>query len=528
MIKRIWLSLFLLVMTVLPTLGVQASYQPRALSSSASAQTLLPDTPSSGPSVQPAAATTYGMTQTCHFGLAMLDPWTSFDLSTVGFGNYVDWGTQRKVNVPANIDYIRVLYVGDNNFLNDLASLPGMLAKNRGAVWIIGNEPDSQVIYQDHISAEVYGERFYDLATLIRQDDPTATIAFGPVIQPTAVRMYYLTKALARMAQLAGGVAQAHALFDVYTIHGFILNEASLYDANGKTVSWGAGLPVGYDPATWPAPDLIHPEWGETWKTYDINIFKQRLINFRQWMKDNGDQDKPLWITEFGVLFPPMGNPYLYVSDPDTANYMAQTFDLMLGYKDPALGFPVDNNRLVQKWTWFSLHHRRTVFGGTLYDPANTYSTVVGDRFAQYNPPLAAVPVTNPAVYVVLNGLTVIPISRSSIPGRMNYQVSLRISNHVSSDRSTGITTNLYEGSTLIGSVNAQIPRCSGTAVAEYLLKDMLPGQAHTFSASIALQPGNGTDSNSAANSQVSFAPITLPDATTFPGPNTFFPMIRR
>jgi hypothetical protein len=62
--------------------------------------------------------------------------------------------------------------------------------------------------------------------------------------------------------------------------------------------------------------------------------------------------------------------------------------------------------------------------------------------------------------------------------------------------------------------------------VAEYLLKDMLPGQAHTFSASIALQPGNGTDSNSTANSQLSFAPIILPVPTAYPAPTTFFPII--
>jgi hypothetical protein len=394
----------------------------------------------------------------------------------------VDWGANRNPSIPANVDYFRVLYVNNTSFLTNLARLPGLLAKNPGAVWIIGNEPDSEVTYQDHITAEIYGERFYDLATMIRQDDPTATIAFGPVIQPTPIRMYYLTKALNRVAQLAGGVAQAHALIDVYTIHGFILNEAQLYDANGKSLSLGAGLPVGYDPATWPAPELIHPEWGETWKIFDINIFKSRLIGFRQWMKDQGDQNKPLWITEFGVLFPPMGNPYLYVSDPDTANYMAQTYDLMLGYKDPTLGYPADDNCLVQKWTWFSLNDRRTVFGGTLYDPANNHSTVVGDRFAQYDPPLSAVPVTNPTVYVVPNNLTATPISNSTLPGRVNYKVSLRIGNQVSSDRRTGVMANLYEGSTLIGSVSTEIPRCSGNVQVEYLMRDMLPGQPpHVF-----------------------------------------------
>jgi hypothetical protein len=418
--------------------------------------------------------------------------------------------------------------VNDKSFLQDLASLPAMLAKNPGAFWIIGNEPDSEVIYQDHISAEVYGERFYDLASLIRRLDPAAKIGFGPVIQPTPIRMHYLSLALNRMAQLAGGAQQAHALFDVYTIHGYILNEAQLYDSTGKAISWGAGLPVGYNPATWPAPMQIHPELGETWKVFDINTFKDRLISFRQWMKDQGDQNKPLYLTEFGVLFPPEGNPFLYVSDPDTANFMAQTYDLMLGYKDPSLGYPADDNRLVQKWTWFSLNNRRTAFGGTLYDPTTNNITAVGDRFAQYDPPLSAVPVTNPTVYVVPNSLSATPVSSSNIPGLVNYKVSLRISNAISSDRRTGITVNLYEGSTLIGSVSTEIPRCSGQAQADYLMQDLRPGQAYTFTAHIALQPGNGTDNNSAANNLVSFPPLTMPNLTTNAAQTTFFPIILR
>ena len=529
MTKRIWLSLFLLVMLALPELGANASYPSPVANQSSSVNTQLPSSPVSNQESQSPSTVTASLAQTCHFGLAMISPTTSYDLARIGFGNYVDWSHVRSSNVPSNIDYFRVLYVGTSaQFLADLASLPGWLSQNPGSVWIIGNEPDSEVTYQDHIAPEIYGERFYSIATLIRKDDPTAIIGFGSVIEPTPIRMYYLTLALNRMAQLAGGVAQAHALFDVYTIHAFILNEAELYNSAGKAISWGAGLPVGYNSATWPAPELIHPELGETWKIYDISIFKQRLIDFRQWMKNQGDQNKPLWITEFGVLFPPMGNPYLYVSDTDAANFMAQTYDLMLGYKDPALGYPGDDNRLVQKWTWFSLNDLRTHFGGTLVDPLTSLSTQVGNEFASYNPPLSAVPVTNPSVYVIPNGLTATPISRSSVPGRVNYRISLRISNHVSSDRQTGINVNLYQGSTQIGSLSVNIPRCSGTAQADYLLRDQLPGQVLTFAANITLQPGNGTDSNATTNSLVSFAPITLPAAASFPSPTTFFPIIRK
>ncbi len=522
MIKRITLSLLLLVLIALPNLATEASYQSAGSGNSNPARTAPSDGRAYIPFIQNSPTVTNNSLSACHFGLALLTPWTSFDVSTLGIGNYVDWGSTRNPSIPANIDYNRVLYVGDSSFLPTLARLPALLASNPGSVWIIGNEPDSEVTYQDHIAPEIYGERFYDLATLIRKDDPTAKIAFGPVIEPTPVRIYYLTQALNRVAQLAGGMAQAHALIDVYTIHGFILNEAHLYDSTGKAISWGAGLPVGYDPATWPAPELIHPELGETWKIYDLNTFTSRLINFRQWMKDQGEQNKPLWITEFGVLFPPEGNPYLYVSDAVTANFMAQAFDFMLGHKDPQLGYAADDNRLVQRWTWFSLNGRRNAAGGSLFDPTNNASTVVGDRYAQYDPSLSAVPVTNPTVYVLPNSLAAAPVSISNLPGRVNYIVSVKVGNQVSSDRRTGVMFNLYEGSTLIGSVSTEIPRCGGNVKVGFLMKDLLPGQSHTFSAHIALLPGNGVDNNNAANNQISFPPITMPNLV----PRAFIPLV--
>ncbi len=330
---------------------------------------------------------------TCHFGIAVLTPFTGYDLSTLGVGNYLDWSNIRNSSVPANINYYRILYL-NRKYPHDFAWLklviPGILLKNPGATWILGNEPDSEVTYQDHLSAPDYGQRYYEIATLIRRLDPKAKLGFGPIIQPTPVRIYYLTLAINKLAELAGGATQAHALIDVYTIHGYIINEAELYGPDGKTISWGPGLPIGYDPATWPAPESIHTELGETYKTHDINIFKTRVINFRQWMADQGEQNKPLWITEFGSLFPSRGNPYFYASDQETASFMAQTFDFMLGTKDPQLGFAADDNRLVQKWVWFSMNHPLTSYGGALFDPSNHQITPVGQQFIQYNPPLDA------------------------------------------------------------------------------------------------------------------------------------------
>lgn len=38
-------------------------------------------------------------------------------------------------------------------------------------------------------------------------------------------------------------------------------------------------------------------------------VFDEQIRDMRQWMKDHGQQDKPLLLTEFSVLYP-------YIQDP--------------------------------------------------------------------------------------------------------------------------------------------------------------------------------------------------------------------
>ncbi len=522
--KHVLIILILLVVVAIPTNQIKANLTQSALSTSKNGiipvQTLPED-----PFTQLFPAIFKAAPATCHFGIAVVNNWNTFDLSLMGVGNYVDWWRDRDKSVPTNIDYYRVLNVDDAGYARLKTRIPGYLINSPGSFWIIGNEPDSEVTYQDHISAETYGERFFELATIIRRQDPKARIGFGPIIQPTPIRLYYLTLAMNKLAELAGSPYQAHSLIDFYPIHSFILNEADLYGPDGNAVSWGAGVPIGYNPATWPAPELIRTDLGESYKTYDINIFKSRVINFRKWMKDQGEQNKPLWITEFGSLFPSQGNPYLYASDSDTANFMVQTFDFMLGYKDPNLGFREDDSRLVQKWTWYSLNDSRNRFGGSLIDPETNKITYVGERFIQYNPSLKDVPITNPDVYVVPDLIQVAPNSFSLQPGQVNYTITIKVSNNLSSDRLTEVQVDLSEADVFFGTVQVVLPRCGGAAQAAFVVKDLIPGGTHTFTARISLLTGNGTDTN-LSNNQFTYSPITLqvPDMAY----STFLPAVFR
>ena len=53
---------------------------------------------------------------------------------------------------------------------------------------MVGNEPDTTYENQDALLPEVYADRYFELATIIRRLDPSARIAFGSVVQPTPIR----------------------------------------------------------------------------------------------------------------------------------------------------------------------------------------------------------------------------------------------------------------------------------------------------------------------------------------------------
>jgi hypothetical protein len=68
-------------------------------------------------------------------------------------------------------------------------------------------------------------------------------------------------------------------------------------------------------------------------------------------MNARGLRDKPLWITEYGVLMPDW-----YVTDDQVKAFMTGSFDYLLSATDAGIGYPADGNRLVQRWAWNSLN----------------------------------------------------------------------------------------------------------------------------------------------------------------------------
>ena len=150
--------------------------------------------------------------------------------------------------------------------------------------------------------------------------------------------------------------------------------------------SWGAEIPPGIDQDVGVVFTLAQHT--------DVSIFQQLVVDFRTWMAARGQRDRPLLITEFGVLIPPH-----YVDEQghafDAARvtaFMGQTMAWLDGQADPALGYPADNDRLVQRWNWYSLDDDSTlpgepslhVWNGWLFESASRDRSVFGDAFAAH------------------------------------------------------------------------------------------------------------------------------------------------
>ena len=443
----------------------------------------------------------------CRFGITSPAGSEGYDIGSLGVGSYLDWGATTNPSLPEGVEYIRVLRLRDDLYPGTLANITGWVEAFPGGVWLVGNEPDTRYGEQDELEAEVYADRYYELATLIRRGDPTAQIGFGSVVQPTPIRLRYLTKAWNELITQAGSRPAASELIDIWSIHAFILNEI-----NG---SWGTGVPPGFE---WDHWDEI--EIKDYADTYSIDIFQQRVNAMRDLMANIGERNKPLWITEYGSLFPPIDPPggpdYENVSDEDTAAYMVETFNYMLSAANDQSGLPGDGNQLVQRWYWYSLNEHRYTFGGTIYDPDNgNLPTWVGEKFIEYQAENLVQLDLFPA------SLSITPISFNPERTLGNYRVNLAIGNKIFADASCAQVW-LYDGDPDAGGIliagpipSSVIKSAYGNGVLSIPWNDVLPLTPHTLFVQV---DSIGVTDTDPSNNRASFPVFTgLPELVYLP-----------
>jgi len=303
---------------------------------------------------------------------------SEYRVAALKVGWYSDWSFNANPAQPQDdtLEYVQLINVRAGSWPPDWSAVREAATRNRGATWIIGNEPEG-VYGQGNRTPTEYAEIYHEAYTRLKSYDRDARIAIGGVIEPTPLRLRWIEEAMAAYQARYGTPMEV----DVWNIHVQILQE--------KEGDWGAGIPAG-----------ITPRPGEA-REYDLTdcasipIFKTLVTEFRTWMKDKGQRNKPLIISEMGVLQPSdYIAPDKESGDQRIEQFMAETFDWLLSATDPDIGCPADENRLVQRWLWFSLNGsfwdqdtNPRGFNGSLYDYRTKRPNRFGLRWIYYQNP---------------------------------------------------------------------------------------------------------------------------------------------
>lgn len=444
--------------------------------------------------------TTY--TPDCRFGVSQGSQ-GGYDIAALNTGWYLDWRTAITPTRPNNAEYYQVVRIqsaidGGFTFIPATDTLQATVLANPGAVWLIGNEPDSPV--QDNLLPELYARAYHHLYTLIKSYDATARIGAGGIVQPTPLRFQYLDRVLAAYRAYYGQALPA----DLWNVHSYILREITADDPwviADSTQYWGALVP--------PGSNTTRGELYLESQMFSQSIFRQRLIDFRSWMARNGYRDMPLAITEYGTLYPypPYidGDPYVDenlvpMTEARTATFMTGTFNTLQTLSDPNLGYRFDGGRLVQRWAWYSVDG--VTFGGTLFYPITRTLNPLGQVFAAYTsqitPAVDLFPLVDP-VAVRWEGTPLTVTLKAVVANQGNISAS-----HT-------ITVTFYSGSANSGSPIGRVvvpagalPGCGGAVQVHIAWPLSTPG-VHPFSAKVEATPADGETnlSNNAASDSV-------------------------
>lgn len=269
------------------------------------------------------------------------------------------------------------------------SSIERAARENPGSLWLVGNEieredwpvcwiwneqdPTQCDFYihkgQDEIRPVSYAMAYHELYGIIKAADPTAQVAIGGVIQITPLRLEYLTAIWDSYQQMYGEEMPV----DVWNTHTFIFSEAPVE---------AAGIPVGISPTT----EGLYTGNDRYSLHINLDLIKEQIVRMRQWMKERGQQEKPLIISEYGPVYP--NNLMGYQSDDPTpvVNYLIESSTYFLNEKDCNLGYAADECRLVQRWNWFSLEGRTAAANphARLLDPDTGELTPAGEAWKAF------------------------------------------------------------------------------------------------------------------------------------------------
>lgn len=235
-----------------------------------------------------------------------------------------------------------------------------------GRKWLFMNEPDNEG--QGKKTPAQYAEDYHTFYYGIKGVDSTAKIYAGGICQCTWQRIRWLDEMIYHYLVTYS---------EDFPCDGFHAHAYTMPEGFGPGVGFAYGLSNPESDSN-VSSEAENATWWSTNKDKDVTIFKTYVHQLREYLAVNGFADKPLIISEFGMLRD--------FSTTDHANYLKQTFTYMLDAADTTYGCTTDNYRLVQEFAWFCINYRS---GGTnynvnswLFNFASPYAiTVVGTAF---------------------------------------------------------------------------------------------------------------------------------------------------
>ena len=345
----------------------------------------------------------------CRYGVSS---WNSNDfnfLQDLGIGWSLDFGVNLNRSLPAGVEYTPIIRFkpkldGQGNRTGDymvttqpFTDAPGglgpVIAANPGRLWIVGNEVERTNV-QDDLMPDVYAKAYHDAYHFIKDRDPSAQVAVSGLVQVTPGRLQYLDIVWDSYVTMYGTPMSV----DVWNMHIYILAEKFPNGSNAE-----AAIALGTDPAIaiWGSGSVASRCPNNDVYCYaehdDMGIFADQVVAMRQWMKNHGQQHKPLILSEYSLLF-----PYDQEGDADpttcylrdefgqcftperVSEFMEDSFNYLETATSTALGFPADNHRLMQQWLWYTVQDYGTFSSNLLegnYTLTNYQTRLPGDTF---------------------------------------------------------------------------------------------------------------------------------------------------
>ncbi len=195
-----------------------------------------------------------------------------------------------------------------------------------GTVFLLGNEPGFRPNNDDRTAEEIVQDAVL-IKELFSRHNLKHRLALGGISTPrsTLVREAYAGRSGNEFFREILDAARDKVAFDAFVVH--------------------------------PYPTDVHQLSAQ--ESYD------QIIEFRRIMHEFGQRDKPLFVGEVGLPFPALRGKRDAV-----CRYAGELIESCLTGRDPQLGLPGDDHRLVQRITWYVLCPPRQPIVGFSDNPA--------------------------------------------------------------------------------------------------------------------------------------------------------------